>query len=658
MNRVERQLKLLESEEYRKHRTVEEKDFREFLSEEKDENAYYARLFYFKAEAETPLFHGEDIFGFNQSVKRPPFWRFGNITIDFETALKIGLDGYREKILSYYARANSEGKSLYDAMLLCLDACNVLVKKYKESAKLHDARLYNALKKVPMRGASNYYEACVTIRFLIYVLRLCSYSHIGLGRFDKYMLPYYEQSKKEGVTDEEILEITRLFFIAINFDTDLYSGCQKGDNGQSMVLGGCDNENNPLTEIALLSAELNRLIDPKINVRVHSKTPLAFYERCTRLTKLGIGFPQYVNDDIVVPALLSWGYEKQDAINYSIAACWEVISSGNGADVPNDYDLVYPIAVEKATKTSLLSSETFDEFFVAVKKELDEEFARIIQRNDEKKQDSACPFLSIFVAPCIERGVSVERGGAKYNNIGFHGTGISTAADSLSAIKRFVFDQKTIDKTTLLTALDDNFEGYEDLREKLSSAPKMGNNDDFVDEIAVNLMEHAAHYATTHTNSRGATIRLGTGSALDYFVRAGEVGATADGKKKGEYFACNYSPSINAKVNGPLSVIQSFTKMDLKKVANGGPLTLELHDTLFRNDEGERKVAMLVKSFIDMGGHQLQLNAVNREILLDAQKNPRSYRNLIVRVWGWSGYFVELEKHYQDHIISRIEFAF
>lgn len=140
-----------------------------------------------------------------------------------------------------------------------------------------------------------------------------------------------------------------------------------------------------------------------------------------------------------------------------------------------------------------------------------------------------------------------------------------------------------------------------------------------------------------------------------YVWHSRDIGASPDGRKKGEFLSANYSPSLHARPPGPVSVIRSFTKPHLQSVINGGPLTLELHDSVFRNEESIWKVAMLVKSFIEEGGHQIQLNAVNRETLLEAQEKPDLYRNLIVRVWGWSGYFVELDKEYQDHIIQRVE---
>ena len=144
---------------------------------------------------------------------------------------------------------------------------------------------------------------------------------------------------------------------------------------------------------------------------------------------------------------------------------------------------------------------------------------------------------------------------------------------------------------------------------------------------------------------------------MGYITYAAKVGATADGRLAGAPYASSFSPSPNAKLNGPLSAILSFTKTDMRKICNGGPFTIEIHDTVFRNDEGERKVAQLIKSYIDLGGHQIQINAINRERLLDAQAHPENYPNLIVRVWGWSGYFCELDKVYQDHIIQRVEFG-
>ena len=143
-----------------------------------------------------------------------------------------------------------------------------------------------------------------------------------------------------------------------------------------------------------------------------------------------------------------------------------------------------------------------------------------------------------------------------------------------------------------------------------------------------------------------------------YIWHAKDEEATPDGRHKGEALACNYSPSLFSRCKGPVSIIKSFAKPHLERVANGGPLTIELHDTIFRNEDSVRKVGLFVKSFMDMGGHQMQINAVNRDTILDAKAHPEDHRNLIVRVWGWSGYFVELDEVYQDHILERMELTF
>ena len=266
-------------------------------------------------------------------------------------------------------------------------------------------------------------------------------------------------------------------------------------------------------------------------------------------------------------------------------------------------------------------------------------------------------YLSIFVDGCLEKGLDLSQGGAKYYNYGCHGAGIATAADALEAVRTVIFEEKSITPDELLAALDADFKGYEVLQNRLLSCAKMGNNVDTVDAIASELMETFAASMNHKPNDRyGGVWRAGTGSAMEYISSARVCPATADGRHAGEAYGCSFSPAITTRLDGPLSVIQSFTKFDLTKICNGGPLTLEVHDTVFRNAEGEKKVAQLVKAFIHLGGHQLQINSINRDRLLDAQEHPEKYPNLIVRVWGWSGYFCELDREYQDHVIRRTEF--
>jgi formate C-acetyltransferase len=257
----------------------------------------------------------------------------------------------------------------------------------------------------------------------------------------------------------------------------------------------------------------------------------------------------------------------------------------------------------------------------------------------------------------VENAHDITLGG-KYNNYGIHGTGIATAADSLAAIKKFYFEEKSVTAAALVAALKNNFDGAPGLYEKLRfEAPKMGQDDDYVDSIASALLASFDRALEGANNERGGIYRAGTGTAMYHIFHGAGLPATPDGRKADEVIPANFSPSLFFKHKGPVSVIKSFTKPDLKLTINGGPLTLEFDESVFRNEESIQKLAMLVKSFITLGGHQLQLNTVNRDKLLDAQAHPERYRNLIVRVWGWSGYFVELDKVYQDHILKRLEYS-
>ncbi len=619
----------------------------------------YAKDFEFTLGREIPVFYNDDIFGFNRAYEFLPYEErnfTANVTIDYEFLLKNGFGGLKEKTLQY-----DNGSDFHKAVLISIDACLKLNEKYISAAREKGLfKLADVLETVIYYGAKDYYQALVMLKFITFVLRTGKVVHITFGRFDQYMLPYYEESIKMGLTDEDILELTERFFIAINLDTDIYEGLQQGDNGQSMVLGGCDRNGNdafnPLSEICLTAAEELDLIDPKINLRVNKNTPLSLYERGTLLTKKGMGFPQYSNDDIVIPGLVKLGYSLEDARDYAVAACWEFIIPKYSGDIPNMYKINYPQVIEKATNEHLLSSLDFDGFLEKVDELIKEACDNIVSICDKSVYISH-PLLSALISPCIERGKGIFEGGAKYNNIGIHGTGFSTAADSLSAIKTAVFEEKLITKEQLLEALKNDFKGFEDIQKILLDCAKMGNNEDSADLLGVHLANTFSKHLNNRKNARGGVYRAGTGSAMGYVMYAKEVGATADGRNASMPYASSYSPSLNARLNGPLSAIQSFTKLDLTNLCNGGPFTIEIHDTVFAHADGIKKVAMLVKSYIDLGGHQIQINSVNRDKLIEAQKHPELYPNLIVRVWGWSGYFNELDVEYQNHIIKRMEFS-
>lgn len=614
------------------------------------------------SDAEKPLIHDGDIFGFNRSTIIKPPWRMGNVTPNYARVITQGFDKVISDIKENIKKSNDESKKHYgEIMLGLLDICVDICDDYRVYAnETGNTKLYNALLKVPHHGATTFYEALVFMKICIYVLRLYGATHLTLGRFDQYMYPFYLSDKKAGISDEELFETLEAFFIALNYDTDLYHGVQYGDNGQSMILAGFDKDGNSMyNELSKMcmqaSLELS-LVDPKINLRVGKNTPDELYEYGTLLTKQGLGFPQYCNDDVVIPGLLKLGYSIEDAIEYSVAACWEYIIPNCGADIPNFATFDFPRTVNDAITANLAGAETFDSLMTSVRSEIKKESKRIAEEAEQYIL-YPMPLLSVFIDGCIESLTDMWEGGAKYLNYGSHGAGIANATDALAAVKKNIYDEKTIKKEELLDALAANFDGYSEIRSLLKNSPKMGNNDNFADDIAAELMTEFANNINNRDNAHGGIWRAGTGSAMEYLWKGEQCPATADGRYAGDPYSSSFSPSLDVKTTGLLSVIQSFSKYDMTNIINGGPLTIEIHDTVLRNDIGIKKTAMLVKNFILLGGHQLQLNSINRERLLDAQKHPEKYPNLITRVWGWSGYFNELDVKYQNHIIRRSEYT-
>lgn len=561
-----------------------------------------------------------------------------NLSPDYYGVISAGLVEKRRTADEYGRRA--------------IDSLIGLSDRYREEAERQGrGDIAEVLTQVPRYPARNFREALQFFRILHYALWLEGDYHNTVGRFDRYMYPYLKKDMEQGLyTGETALDLLEEFFLSFNRDSDLYPGVQQGDNGQSLMLGGVDENGNDvynlLSGLCLKASCSNRLIDPKINLRVDHSTPEERYTEASRLTRAGLGFPQYSNDDVVIPALEKLGYEHADAANYTVAACWEFIIPFVGADVANIGAMSYPKAVDRAFRDDLLSCPSFEDFYRCVETRIRQQCDEICGRIRELWFVPS-PFMNVLM------GCSVDRGG-KYNNFGIHGSGIATAADSLYAIKKYVYDEKSVTKEEYLRAVENDFAGAPALLHRLRyETEKLGSNIDAVDSLAVRLLDSFADALQGRTNCRGGLYRAGTGSAMYYLWHADELGASPDGRRRGEPFGANFSVSLFARVKGPVSVISSMTKPHFGRAINGGPLTLELHSSLFTDEESVKKVGRLVMAFIDRGGHQLQLNTVNTEQLRDAQKHPEKYRQLVVRVWGWSAYFVELDREYQDHVIAR-----
>ena len=635
-------------------------------------------------KAETPAFMDGERLAFLRTVKQIPdlhtdeemaarraagtaFGEKGvvfNLTADFAPTIRDGLDARLLEIDARLARCRAEGDA---EGIEFLENATLSVKAVLDLAERYDAAgaarpSYQAVAPALRKGAHTLHEALQTLRILHYAMWCEGEYHCGLGRIDQYLFPYYEADVKAGrLTEETALEEMEEFFIACNRDSDLYIGVQQGDNGQSVMLGGVTRDGKPafndLSRLCLKACGELKLVDPKINLRVDKSTPLEIYELGTELTAKGLGFPQYANDDVVIPALQRWGYELEDARDYSVAACWEFLVPGCGMDINNIDAVSFVGALDAALRVLTQRRRGAELLFDDVKREF---FAEIQRRADVLVKKYAHveilpgPFVSVISTDCIKKARDISKG-AKYNNFGIHGTGIAVAVDSLASVRELVFERKLVTLEELVKMLDTDFAGRPDVLAAAKAAPKMGNADARADDLAKELVAFWGHAFDGKRNDRGGIFRPGTGSAMYYIWHARDVPASADGRLKGAPLSANYAPSLDVPVKGPVSVVKSFTEPDLGPVCNGGPLTIEMHDSAFAMPDGVEKVAHLVKFFIERGGHQMQINTINRETLLDAQAHPERHRHLIVRVWGWSGYFIELDKCYQDQIIKRVE---
>ena len=590
-----------------------------------------------------------------------------NLTADFGPAIGDGLDA---RIAEMEVRlekcrddGDAEGVTFLENAILSAKAVVDLADRYRAAAQEKGLQEIAAtLAQVPRKGARTFHEALQSLRILHYAMWCEGEYHCGLGRIDQYLFRYYDADMKSGrLTDETALEELEEFFVACNRDSDLYIGIQQGDNGQSVMLGGVTRDGKPafngLSRLCLAACGELKLVDPKINLRVDKATPLEIYKLGTELTAKGLGFPQYSNDDVVIPALERWGYEIEDARDYSVAACWEFLIPGCGMDINNIDAVSFVGALDAALRVLAKCARDEEVAFEDVEREFLAEVQRRADALVEKYRHVEIlpgPFVSAISTGCIAKARDICKG-AKYNNFGIHGTGIAVAVDSLASVRELVFEKKIVTLSELVVLLDTDFAGRPDVLAAAKAAPKMGNADPRVDEIAKRVIDFWGHVFDGRRNDRGGVFRPGTGSAMYYIWHTRDVPASADGRLRGEPLSANWAPALDAPVKGPVSVVRSFTEPDLGLVCNGGPLTIEIHDSAFSMPDGVDKVAELVKFFVMRGGHQMQINTINRDTLLDAQAHPERHRHLIVRVWGWSGYFVELDKPYQDQIIKRVE---
>ncbi|MBQ8753979.1 MAG: hypothetical protein IJZ19_03040 [Lentisphaeria bacterium] len=592
-----------------------------------------------------------------------------NLAPDYKLLLRQGISGRLEVIGNALTDENltdMEKDYLLASRQCLLDMADCAERYACAAEKMGENELAALLRKVPFYPAETLHEALQSIYFTCAMIRLSTACHIGFGRTDQYLLEYYRRDLAEGrETRESARDLLTEFFIMLSRDYDLYDGIQPGDNGQSMVLGGClpdgTSAENELTILLMEVAADLAMIEPKINLRVSSGTSEEVLRSAARLSGCGLGFPQYCNDEVVIPGLVKFGYPLEKARDYIVAACWEFVVPG-GRDVPNLFPINLALAADRAIRKALKAGEDFGK----IKTHLKEEIQVIFDQEWSGFKNMTFlpnPPFSAFCTGALESRRDMNYTGGTHRNFGCHGCGSSTAADALAAVKHFVYDEKSIAPGEFLDALEKNFEGTENLRARLrSSGEQVGCGSRLADEMLKLVFNSFAEVLEeAGNNGFGGKFRPGTGSALNYVLltqtdHPQRLHATADGRLDGEYISSSLAPAPGVKAAGILSVLESFRHIDYSRICNGGPITMELDPVYFKSEKAIEKMISFLRAFVRSGNQQLQLNTLDADLLRHAQQHPEEHRDLIVRVWGWSGYFVELDRVYQNQIISRQAF--
>jgi len=634
-----------------------------------------------------------------------------HVAVSYSRILSEGIEGVRaqtlaaQNILNLAEFADLKKSYFYRAILIVLDAVEAFANRFadlaEEQAKTASVQRAEELleiaricRKVPRYPAETFHEALQSVWLIHLILQIESNGHsLSYGRLDQFCYPYYLKSKAEGMAEEaalELLENLWLKTISINkirswSHTRFSAGSPLYQN---VTIGGqtADGKDavNELSYLILKSVARCHLPQPNLTVRYHSGLSNEFMRECIEVIRCGFGMPAFNNDEIIIPSFINLGVKKDDAMNYSAIGCVEVAVPGKwGYRCTGMSFLNFPktlmialndgVDIQSAKRVfsgvgHFLDMGTFDEVMHAWDVFI-REFCRqavILDSSADMVIEQEVPDIlcSALTDDCIARGKHLKEGGAVYDFISDLQVGIANLGDSLAAIKKCVYEEKTMTRAELWNALLSNFEGEEGerIRQLLLAAPKYGNDDDYVDALVVKGYDSYIDELNKYKNTRygrgpiGGVYYAGTSSISANVPQGANTLATPDGRYAGEPLAEGCSPTHSMDVNGPTSVLKSVSKLRTEKITGGVLLNQKVVPTMLANQRDREKLLLLIRTFFDsLHGFHIQYNVVSRETLLDAQEHPEKHGDLIVRVAGYSAFFNVLSRQTQDDIIARTE---
>ena len=537
-------------------------------------------------------------------------------------------------------------------------------------------------RKVPAQPAENFQEALQAFWFVHLVIQIESNGHsISPMRFDQYMNPFLQNDDISVEQAQEMLDMLWIKFAELNKVRDENSTMAFAGYPMFMnlIVGGQKRDGsdatNAMSYLVLQAGANTKLYAPSLSIRIHEGTPDPLYKKAAELSRMGMGYPAYYNDRVIVPALLARGLEREDARDYGIIGCVEPQVGGKTEgwhdaafyNMSKIIELTLNDGVDQRTGKQIgPKSGKMEEFksFEDVMEAYTQQtsyFVKLMAAADnavDMTHGKHCPlpFLSSLVDDCIAEAKSLQEGGAHYNFTGPQGVGVANAGDSLTAIKKLVFDEESITLKDLHTALANNFEGQEDLRMMLvNRAPKYGNDDDYADDIAKEAALIYCEEVNKYTNPRGGKFQPGLYPASANVPLGSVVMATPDGRKAWSPLADGVSPISGYDSCGPTASVLSVAKLDHEIASNGTLLNQKFHPSAIEGEKGLENLKAVTEAYFQNGGFHVQYNVISRDTLLDAQANPEKYKGLVVRVAGYSAFFTALDKSLQDDILARTE---
>ena len=620
----------------------------------------------------------------------------GHICPDSALWLKMGPLGIMNQAQEKLKTCEESQKEFYECVVLVMQGACTFMKRYhdmimenidevEEPYQQSLRTVANNCLNLTKRPPETFHEAVQSLWFLFVLLHMESNaSSFSPGRMDQYLYPYYQKDIESGkISMEDALDILECLWLKFNQIVYLrnqnsakyFAGFPIGFN---IAIGGEDeNGNDTYNELSLLCLQCQYdlgLPQPNLSVRLNRNSSHELMQKAIEVVSKGSGMPQFFNDEAIVHALMELGIEKKDALNYAIVGCVELTTHGNnlGWSDAAMFNLNKALELTLNHGKCLLTHEqigldlggldtyqTFEDLEKAFQRQIDYFIDKMMQCEVivEKAHQDCLPtaFLSSVIDDCLENGLDVTKGGAKYNLSGIQMIQIANLADSLAAMKKLVYDDQVIDAKELLAALQSDFKGYEIIQTMLlNKVPKYGNDVEWVDRLGAKWAEYFRSRMKDYTNYRGGPYHTGMYTVSAHVPMGENVGASPDGRNALTPLADGgMSPVYGRDLKGPTAVLKSVSRLNNSLTTNGGLLNMKFLPEFFETKNGMNKFENFLRAFVDLKVPHIQFNVVRREDLEDAQIRPQLHKSLTIRVAGYTAYFVELAHKLQDEIIER-----